>query len=193
MIGPTVDSGNAAGTVAYLSPGSGRQRADRQHRDDLRLRRHAVRRAGPSPEQHGGGGDGGGGDGERRQGPATATASRERRDGRGPGGGSAELASYLGGHGAAVGPALDLRLERAHHLAHGLHALAAAPTCVDRRRHQRRDLARRQLLGQVLGDDLGLRPLLGGALRPAGVVEGRRPPRGASSPRWSARRRRRRR
>ena len=54
VVGPTVDSGNPAGTVAYLSPGSGSQVGDRQHRDDLRLRRHAVRRPAaqaPSPRR----------------------------------------------------------------------------------------------------------------------------------------------
>ena len=45
--------------------------------------------------------------------------------------GSAELAAYLRGDRAAVGAALDLGLERAHHLAHGAHALA-------RRRRARR-------------------------------------------------------
>ena len=47
---------------------------------------------------------------------------------------SAELATYLRGHRAAVGAALDLRLDHAHHPAHRLRALAGGAGLLDRGR-----------------------------------------------------------
>ena len=101
---------------------------------------------------------------------------------------SGQLRPDDGGHGAAVGAALRPRGEHAHHLAHGAHALAAHPELVDGRGDEALDLLLGQLLGEVLGDHRRLGLLLGGLLRPGRRRRTPRPPRGASCPRWSARR-----
>ena len=107
-------------TVAYTSPG--RRLTDRQRHARSRSTSPTARRTSPPQPPH----------------AATATAATTAAPGNGNGqrarrprarrgpepDGSAELAPDLRGDRTAVGAALDLRLDRAHHLAHGPHALA---------------------------------------------------------------------
>ena len=129
-------------------------------------RRRSRRRATGRRQRRwrGNGGGNGGGNGRAANGwrPRVARTGWTR---------SAQLAAYLRGDDATVGPALDLGLDDAHHLAHRLHALAGRAGLLDGGGDQRDDLLLGELLRQVVGDHRGLGTLLVGHLGPAAVVE----------------------
>ena len=159
------DPGWTAATPRAPSPtsaplGAGR---DREHRDDLRLRRHAGLTA-PKKKHH--------------EKPSPGSQARAAYGGAPPGlaqGGAAatpgELATYLRGHGGAVRPTLTCGCEGPHHLAHRAHAVAGRAELADDGGDQVGDLLLVELLGQVVADHDGLRPLLVGAVTTTHLLE----------------------
>ena len=137
----------------------------------------------PSASRRSGGDGNGNGNGERQR-----QRQRQRRRRRRRPLGLAQLAAYLRCDGAAVGTALDLRLHDAHHLAHRLHALAGGAGLLDRGGDDGGDVLVAEL--PRAGSRRSPRPRRA-PCRPSRRGRRRRRrsrPRGASWPRWRARR-----